>query len=87
MANHGILSKTHLTIRLPKALAASLEQMFELHRPAETKLSLSDYASQLLEGLIADFRCAKLPPPKVYDSPHDCKNAFRTNWLGALPPW
>jgi len=60
--------------------------MYETTRPIETKITLETHVMTLLEGMIADFRCKKLPPPKVFNSPHDCKAAWRGEWLG-IPPW
>jgi hypothetical protein len=76
-----------LQIRLRRPLFETLTQMYQATRPVESKISLETFTMMLLETVIADFRASKLPPQRVFNNPHDCKAAYRTNWLGALPPW
>lgn len=84
-------TKRTLRIRLKSAaIAKSLVQMFELTRRTHQEtspMSLEMYCAELIEAQVATYRLNLLPPPKVFDSPHDCKAAYRKNWLGMLPPW
>jgi hypothetical protein len=75
---HSTRTKTPrvLRISLRGALAQTLVEMYAVSRPAENKLTLEAYAAQLLEQSIAQFRASKLPP-KIYNSPHDCKSALQ----------
>jgi hypothetical protein len=69
--------KTLLTIRLRRALAETLSQMYQASRPTETKITLETYVMMLLETTIADFRARKFTP-----SPFEKPAAlFPARWL------
>lgn len=84
-------TKRTLRIRLKSAaIAKSLVAMFELTRRTRQEtspMSLEMYCAELIEAQVATYRLNQLPPPRVFDSPHDSKGAFSTDWLGQLPPW
>ena len=71
MASQGNANKSALTIHLCKPLRSTLEEMYVESRSSESKLTLSDFASQLLEGLIADHRALRVTAQrKPYERPH-----------------
>jgi hypothetical protein len=55
-------SKRVLTIRLRPRIAESLQEMYELHQPCQTKLSLEQFVMMIVESSVADFRCKKYTP-------------------------
>jgi hypothetical protein len=72
-------------IRLRRALAASLEELFEAAKGRSSLLQFDTFVTEILESAIASFRLAQIPP-KVYGNPARPGIAYRpgNSYRGAV---